>query len=121
MNPREGWTDDRISDRFAGIDRELLEQHERLNAHRKQLDLMHDTGMRIVALDGRVQMIAEDTVECRDGIKELRQQQTSASEKAADALQATADSLPSVSRSRRMTGRCASSSSRPASRSPGCC
>jgi hypothetical protein len=93
MNPSESWTDERISERFAGVDRELVEQHERLNAHRRQLDLMQDTGVRIVALDGRVQMIAEDTVECRDGIKELRQQQTASAEKAATALQSTADAL----------------------------
>lgn len=59
------WTDKRMDD-FA------QEIRRRLAVMEKAQALMADTGERIVALDGRMQMIAEDAVECREGIREVR-------------------------------------------------
>jgi hypothetical protein len=73
----ERWTDERLDDRFRAIEAAL-------QAHQKSLDLLADTGMRVVRLDGHVLAIAEDTKECREGVREL----AAALKKTADALAA---------------------------------
>jgi soluble cytochrome b562 len=64
MNPSERWTDERLDDRFAGIDAQLRRQEG-------AIQLMADTGMRVVAIDGRLQSAVEELRDCREGITAL--------------------------------------------------
>jgi hypothetical protein len=78
MNPSERWTDERLDDRFAGIDAQLRRQEG-------AIQLMADTGMRVVAIDGRLQSAVEELRDCREGITALGKRLDETAERSARA------------------------------------
>jgi chromosome segregation ATPase len=59
------WTDPRLDDRFAAIDRTLKEHDERIRTQA-------ETSARIGAMDAQIASVLEDTRECRDGIDAVK-------------------------------------------------